>query len=71
MDSLDSIYKNEIFLGEYRIEWSDQKIVVNCACGKNDDLEIFSDCATFCDICNRRYTITELIKVEAPLEMDE
>ena len=70
MDNLDSLYQDEIYLGSYRIEWSDQKIIVTCDCN-NEELEVFSDSYTYCDKCGRRYSILEIIKVEAPTDKEE
>ncbi len=60
------IYKREIYLGDYRIEWSDQKISVICSCDKGSELEVFSETYTVCPSCQRRYSISEIIKVELP-----
>jgi uncharacterized protein YbaR (Trm112 family) len=60
------IYKREIYLGDYRIEWSDQKISVICSCDKGPELEVFSETYTVCPSCQRRYSISEIIKVELP-----
>lgn len=57
---------NSVFFGNYRIEWSDQKIVATCSCKAAPELEIFSDCPTICPECGRKYTISEFIKVEVP-----
>jgi hypothetical protein len=60
-------YQREIYLGEYRIEWADQKISLDCSCGTLE-LEVFSDTFTICPACKRRYSILELIKVETYFE---
>ncbi|MBT7706781.1 hypothetical protein HN747_05045 [archaeon] len=56
----------EAFDGEYRIDWSDQKIVLKCTCKDATELDVFSDSATFCPSCGRRYSIIELILTENP-----
>ena len=66
----DSLYRHEIYIGDYRVEWSDQKIVINCNCGETD-LEIFSESATICHKCSRRYSIMEIVKVEVPDDLSE
>jgi len=57
---------NSVFLGDYRIEWSDQKITLTCSCDAAPELELFSDCPTTCPECGRRFSISEFIKVELP-----
>jgi len=60
------IYRREIYLGDYRIEWSDQKILVICSCNKCPELEVFSETYTMCPYCQSRYSISEIIQVELP-----
>jgi len=60
----ESFYRREIYLGEYRVEWADQKISLTCLCGQ-EEIEIFSDTYSSCPECKRRFSILELIKVEA------
>ena len=71
MDSLDNLYQNEIYLGDYKIEWSDQKIVITCSCIHKEEIEIYSDSYTYCEHCGRRYSILELIKVESTTEKED
>ena len=66
----NSIYRHEIFIGDYRIEWSDQKIVIDCKCGERD-IEIFSESPTICRVCARRYSIMEIVKIEVPEDIPE
>jgi len=65
------LYSNEIYLGDYAIEWVDQKLVVTCSCADNTNIEVFSDSYSTCDTCGRRYSILELIKVEVPIRYEE
>jgi uncharacterized protein YbaR (Trm112 family) len=60
------IYQREIYLGDYRVEWSDQKISVTCSCPGKPHLSVFSDRYTTCPECGRQYSISEIIKVELP-----
>jgi len=64
------LYSNEIYLGDYSIEWVDQKLVVTCCCTGSPSIEVFSDSYSTCDTCGRRYSILELIKVETPVSQD-
>jgi len=64
--SYTDIYRREIYLGDYRVEWADQKIIVVCSCLKAPELDIFSDSYTLCPHCGRRYSISEIVKVELP-----
>jgi len=66
----DSLYRHEIYIGDYRVEWSDQKISIDCHCGETD-LEIFSESATICRKCSRRYSIMEIVKVEVPEDLPD
>ena len=66
----DSLYRHEIYIGDYRIEWSDQKISIDCTCGETA-LEIFSDSPTICSVCARRYSIMEIVKIEVPDDLPE
>ena len=63
----DKLYKHEVYIGQYRVHWSDQKLSIDCICGEND-LEIFSETETVCPQCGRRYSIMEIIKVETPVD---
>ena len=65
----ESFYRREIFLGEYRVEWADQKISLTCICAQ-EEVEIFSDTYSTCPACKRRFSILELIIVEAYQEYD-
>ena len=67
----DTLYKHEIYLGDYRIDWSDQKVTVTCRCAHSPELEIFSDTPTVCPYCSRRYSILELIKIEVPSDLED
>tara|TARA_Y100000310_G_scaffold333156_1_gene410113 strand:+ start:3215 stop:3418 length:204 start_codon:yes stop_codon:yes gene_type:complete len=62
--------KEELYIGSYRIEWSDQKIVVDCLCTEKE-LEIFSDSYTYCPQCSRRFSIVELVRVEKLNDYEE
>lgn len=64
------LYSKEIYTTEYRIDWSDQKIIVDCSCGEKE-LEVFSDSFTYCSSCGRRYSIVELIQVEVTGELEK
>tara|TARA_Y100000034_G_scaffold129098_1_gene184924 strand:+ start:12408 stop:12674 length:267 start_codon:yes stop_codon:yes gene_type:complete len=64
------LYSKEIYTTDYRIDWSDQKIIVNCFCGETD-IEVFSDSYTYCEQCGRRFSIVELIQVETSGEVEE
>ena len=67
----NKLYFREVYLGEYHVEWADQKISLDCSCGYKD-IEIFSDTYTICPECKRRYSILEIIKVENQMrESDE
>ncbi len=66
----DKLYRHEVFLGQYRIQWSDQKLSIDCLCGETD-IEIFSDTETVCPSCSRRYSIMEIIRVETPVDEDQ
>lgn len=66
----DSLYRHEIYIGDYRVEWSDQKIVINCTCGETG-IEIFSDSPSICRVCARRYSIMEIVKIEVPDDLPE
>tara|TARA_R100000152_G_C6696704_1_gene127092 strand:- start:392 stop:676 length:285 start_codon:yes stop_codon:yes gene_type:complete len=67
----DTLYKHEIYLGDYRIDWSDQKVTVTCRCAHSPELEIFSDTPTVCPYCSRRYSIMEIVKIEVPSDLVE
>ena len=67
----DALYKHEIYLGDYRIDWSDQKITVTCNCAHQPELEIFSDTPTICKFCSRRFSILELLKIVVPADLEE
>tara|TARA_B100001250_G_C19813988_1_gene797255 strand:+ start:251 stop:535 length:285 start_codon:yes stop_codon:yes gene_type:complete len=67
----DTLYRHEIYLGDYRIDWTDQKITVNCNCSHQPELEIFSDTPTVCPYCSRRYSILEIVKIEVPAELED
>ena len=64
-----ALFRREVCLTEYKIQWSDQKICVDCDCGEKD-VEIFSESYTYCSKCGRRYTILEIVQVEVPLSED-
>ena len=70
VDKLNKDTRRGIFLGAYRIEWSDQKIMLDCVCGEKD-LEIFSDHFCYCPKCSRRFSIQEIIKMEESIEGEE
>ena len=65
----DKLYKHEVYLGQFRVQWSDQKISIDCLC-EEKDLEIFSDIETVCPSCARRYSIMEIIRIETPVDED-
>tara|TARA_B100000131_G_scaffold323098_1_gene379817 strand:- start:4597 stop:4878 length:282 start_codon:yes stop_codon:yes gene_type:complete len=66
----NSLYRHEVYLGDYRIEWSDQKISIVCSCHDKVELELFSESHTTCPKCCRRYSIMELVKVEVPDDIE-
>ena len=66
----DKLYRHEVYLGQYRVQWSDQKLLIDCLC-EEKDLEIFSDTETVCPSCGRRYSIMEIIKVETPVDEEQ
>ena len=66
----DKIYTNEVYLGDYIVEWVDQKLIIKCTCEKEPSIEVFSDVYSACEECGRRYSIVELIKVEVPAQYE-
>tara|TARA_B100000131_G_C18101883_1_gene606354 strand:- start:1047 stop:1331 length:285 start_codon:yes stop_codon:yes gene_type:complete len=65
----ENLYRHEVYLGDYRIEWSDQKITIVCVCQDRTELELFSESPTICPKCSRKYSIMEIVKVEVPEEL--
>jgi len=63
-------YRREVCLSEYKVQWSDQKISVDCMCGEKE-IEIFSESYTYCSKCGRRYAIMEIVQVEVPVDTVE
>ncbi len=57
------MFQKNIYLGDYRVEWADQKISLECECGQ-ETIEIFSDASTVCSSCKRRFSILEIIRIE-------
>ena len=67
---IDKLSRREVYFGAYRIEWSEQKIVLDCVCGEKD-VEVFSDQFSYCPKCSRRFSIQEIIKMEEPMQGEE
>ena len=67
----NSLYRHEVYLGDYRVEWSDQKISIICVCDDRVELELFSESHTTCPKCSRRYSIMELVKIEVPDDIED